>query len=194
MLHDRDGVRCVMSCARFLPDLVLYVQAKEFTFHLIRPNNILHHALKSLSCAPLQTPGMLWYAFCLRSGFCLATLSKSLDLWRAAETVVLLAGSPILAWELWVIGHLPDQGPSCPVAQFGWTNSRKNLGSYICFPFPNDGAHCALGNFQHTRNGFIPFPGSMPPRNSISEFYGQFLGLHGRIFALACTVICGVTF
>ena len=84
----------------------------------------------------------------------------------------------------WVLGHLPDQGPSCLVAQFDQTaSSRNSLGSFIFFPFPNDGAHCALGNFQHSRNCFIPFLSFMPPHNSISEFYGQFLGLHGRVSA-----------
>uniref|UniRef100_A0A8C4Q5R4 ubiquitinyl hydrolase 1 n=1 Tax=Eptatretus burgeri TaxID=7764 RepID=A0A8C4Q5R4_EPTBU len=47
------------------------------------------------------------------------------------------------------------------------------------YPFPNDGAHCDLGNFQHTINCFVPFPRSMPPHNSPSEFDGQFLGHHG---------------
>ena len=37
----------------------------------------------------------------LRSGFCLATLPKRPDWWCAAETVVLLEGSPISTDELW---------------------------------------------------------------------------------------------
>ena len=72
----------------------------------------------------------------------------------------------------WVLGHLSDQGPF-QVAQFGRTaSSRKSLGSSMLSLFPNDGAHCALGNFQHSRNCFIPFPRSVPPHNSISEFSG----------------------
>ena len=114
--------------------------------------------------------------------------------------VVLLEGSPISTKELCssvrvIIGFLVtlhDQGPACPVAQFGRTaSSRKSLGSSLFFPFPNDGVHCALGNFQHSRNCFIPFPISMPPHNSHKELYGQFLGLHGRVPSLTCTVNCG---
>ena len=71
----------------------------------------------------------------------------------------------------------------CPVAQFGRTaRSRKSLGSSIFFPFPNDEAHCALGNFQHSLNFCIPFSWFMPSHNSISEFYR--LGLHGRVSAV----------
>ena len=58
--------------------------------------------------------------------------------------VVLLEGSPIPTEELCqnnhrVLGHLPDQGPSHPIAQFGWAASccRKTVGPYIerCVPF-----------------------------------------------------------
>ena len=73
-------------------------------------------------------------------------------------------------------------------------SSRKSLGSSIFYPFPNDGAHCALGNFQHCRNCFIRFPWSVPPHNSISEFYGQFLGIHGGVSALTYTVNCGTLY
>ena len=34
----------------------------------------------------------------------------------------------------------------------------------------------------------------MPPHNSISEFYGQFLGFHGGGSALTCTVNCGTSY
>ena len=62
MLHGRDGVRWVMSCARFLPDTAICLQDEEFNFHFIRPQNLLPHAL-SLSRAFLQTPGLLSCAF-----------------------------------------------------------------------------------------------------------------------------------
>ena len=54
-----DGV---MSCARFLPDVAFCIQAKEFNFRLIRPQNLLPHAL-SLSLAFMQTLGMLSCVF-----------------------------------------------------------------------------------------------------------------------------------
>jgi hypothetical protein len=53
-------------------------------------------------------------------------------LWESGQTIVLLAGSPISAKELrssvsWLLGHLPDLGPSCPVAQFvRLASSRKS--------------------------------------------------------------------
>jgi hypothetical protein len=65
--------------------------------------------------------------------------------------VVLLEGSPISTEELdqsehQVLGHHLDQGPSPPIAQFGWAASyRKSLGGYKRLPFKNDGVHCVLG-------------------------------------------------
>ena len=113
-----------------------------------------------------------------------------------------MASSLISAKELsfcqrghWIIGHLPAQGPSCPVAQFDWmASSRNSMGSAIFFSFPNVGAHCAIGKFQHSRHCFIPFPRFIPPHNSISEFYRQFLGVHGGVSALTCTVSSGTLY
>jgi len=34
----------------------------------------------------------------------------------------------------------------------------------------------------------------MPPLNYISEFYGQFLGLHGGVSAVLCTANCGTLY
>ena len=51
-----------------------------------------------------------------------------------------------------------------------------------------------LGTFNTLRNCFIPFPRSMPPHNSILEFYLEFLGLHGGVSALTCTVNCGALY
>ena len=94
-----------------------------------------------------------------------------------------------------VLGHLPDKGPSCPVAQFSQTDSsRKSPSHSTFFPFPNDGAGCALGNFQHSGNSFIPFPRPLPPHNSKSEFNEQFLALHCIVSALPCTVNCGTLY
>ena len=42
----------------------------------------------------------------------------------------------------WVLGHPSDQGPSPPIAQFGWAaSSRKSLGASKLLPFKNDGGH-----------------------------------------------------
>ena len=44
-----------------------------------------------------------------------------------------------------VLGQLPDQGPSPPIAHFGRAaSSRKNLGGSKLLPFKNDGVLCVL--------------------------------------------------
>ena len=83
-----------------------------------------------------------------------------------------------------VLCHLPDQGPSPAIAQFGWeASSRKNLCGYKLLPFKSDGGHCVVGDFQS--NILVPFPRSVPRHNPVSELYGQFLRPHGLIFALS---------
>jgi hypothetical protein len=84
----------------------------------------------------------------LRSGFCLATTIKS-----AAEMVVLLEDSTISTEELWssvtdhrVLGHLPDQGPSPPIAQFG--QSSKSFGGSKLLQFLKMEATVYLGTFN----------------------------------------------
>ena len=74
--------------------------------------------------------------------------------------VVLLEVSFISAEELWssvgdhrVLGHLPDQGPSSPITQFGrGTVSRKSLGGSKL------GGHCVLGDLQCRRMFFGTLP------------------------------------
>ena len=67
--------------------------------------------------------------------------------------VVLLEVYPISTEEPYqsdhrVLGHLPDQGPSPPIAQFGLAaSSRKILGGSKR-PFKNYGGDCVPGNFQ----------------------------------------------
>ena len=84
--------------------------------------------------------------------------------------VVLLEGSPISTEEFWssvsdhrVLGHLPDQGPSPPIAQFNQAaSSRKSLGGSKLLPFKNEGGHCVLGDLQCCRNVLVPFPRAVP--------------------------------
>ena len=74
--------------------------------------------------------------------------------------VVLLEGFHISTEELWssvsdhrVLGHLPDQSLSTPIAQFGRTaSSRKSIGGSELLPFKNDGGHCVLGDLQIKSN------------------------------------------
>ena len=79
--------------------------------------------------------------------------------------VVLLEGSPIFTEELSklsqsdnrVLGHLPDQGPSPPIAQFGQVaSSRKSLLGSNLLPFKNDGSHSVLGDLQCCIHILVP--------------------------------------
>ena len=81
-------------------------------------------------------------------------------------------------------GHLPDQGPSPPIAQFGpAASSRKSLGGFKL-----------LGVLQCCRNVLAPFLRSVPRHNPVLERYSKFLQPHGLVFALTCTVNCGVLY
>ena len=110
--------------------------------------------------------------------------------------VVLLEGSHISTEDLWssvrvTIGHLPDQGPSPLISQFGRAaSSRKSLGGSKLLPFKNDGGHSVLGDLQCCNNVLVPLPRSVSRHNPVSELYRQFLRPHGLIFTLTCTVNC----
>ena len=47
-----------------------------------------------------------------------------------------------------------------------------------------------LGTFNAADTFLVPFPRSMLRHNPVSELYRQFLGPHGLVFALTCTVNC----
>ena len=92
-----------------------------------------------------------------------------------------------------VLGHLPDQGPSPPIAQFG---RAATLGRVLVVP-----------NFFHLRMEptvflgtfnavpfLVPFPRSVPRHNPVSVLYRQFLCPHGLVFALTCTVNYGTLY
>ena len=75
------------------------------------------------------------------------------------------------------------------------TSSRKSLGSSILFYFLIIMELIVLvETFNTLEIDFITFPRSIPPHNSISELYGQFLGIHGEVSALTCTVNCGTLY
>ena len=85
-----------------------------------------------------------------------------------------------------VLGHLPDQGPPPPIAQFGWAaSSRKSLGGFKLLPFKNDGGHCVLGDLQFCRHFLVPFSRSVPRLNLIlsrSSADNSFDLIHGLFF------------
>ena len=48
-----------------------------------------------------------------------------------------------------VLVHLPNQGHSPTIAQFGQAaSSKKSLGGSKRLPFKNDGGHCVVGDLQ----------------------------------------------
>ena len=59
----------------------------------------------------------------------------------------------------WVLGHLSDQGPSTPFAQFGWAaSSKKSLVGSKLLPFKNDGGTVFLGTFNAADIFWYPSP------------------------------------
>ena len=108
-------------------------------------------------------------------------LQRWLSFWKVLPSPQRKSG----ALSEWPSGldHLPDQGPSPLIAQFGQAASPgKNIFGSKTIPFKNDGGHCVLGDPQYCR--------SVPRHNPVSELYRQFLRPHGLVFALTCTVNC----
>ena len=69
-----------------------------------------------------------------------------------------------------VLGHLLDQGPSPPIAQFGSVaSSRKRLGGSKLIPFKNDEGKCVLGDLQCCRNVLVLFLRSVTRHNTVSK-------------------------
>ncbi len=94
-----------------------------------------------------------------------------------------------------VLGHHSRQGPSPPIAQFGCAaHSRKRPGGSKLLPFTDYGGHCAHWDLQCCRIFSVPFLRSVPRYNPVSAVYRQFLGLHGLVCALTCTVNCGILY
>ena len=89
----------------------------------------------------------------------------------------------------WVLGHVPDQGPSPPIAQFGWAaSSRKSFGGFKLLPFNNDEGHFSWGPSIGTEMFWYPW------HNPVPELYGQFLQPHGLGFTLTCTINWGTLY
>ena len=59
----------------------------------------------------------------------------------------------------WVLGHLPDQGPSPPIDWLGRVaSSRKSLGGSKLLPFKNDVGTVFLGTFNAAEMFWYPSP------------------------------------
>ena len=71
---------------------------------------------------------------------------------------------------------------SLPISQFGRADNCRKLGGSKLLSFTDDGGHCAHWDLQCCRNV------SVPRYNPVSEVHRQFLGLHGLVCALTCTV------
>ena len=97
----------------------------------------------------------------LRSGVCLATVyCKELIGGVLQRSPHLHRGTLELCQsDHRVLGHLPGQGPSPPIAQFGRVaSSRKSLGGSKLLPFKNDGGRCVLGDLQCLQTFFAALP------------------------------------
>ena len=132
MLHGRDGVRWVMSCTRFPPDVALCIQAKELNFCLIRPQNLLPRALRVFPMHFLPTPGMLSCPFSQEWLPCGHSPMKPRFVKCCRDCCPSSRFSHLSEGTLWfcqrghsVIGHLYDQGASCLVAHFGQMASSR---------------------------------------------------------------------
>ena len=115
---------------------------------------------------------------------------------------ILLEGSPISTEELWssvrvTIGFLVISLTKALRPQLLSLARRPALGSLggsKLFTCKNNGGQCVLGDLQCCRNSLVPFPRSVSQHNPVSELYGQFLQPHGFVFALTCTVNCGILY
>ena len=115
MLHRRDG-------ARFPPDVTLVgIQAKEFYLGFIRPENLVSHGLRCL-LANSKRAVMPFTEKWLPSGH--STIKARLleccrDGCPSGRFSHLHRGTlEHCQSDHLVNGHLPDQGPSPPIAQF----------------------------------------------------------------------------
>ena len=113
---------------------------------------------------------------------------------------MLLAGSPIAAKELRssvrvVIGFLVNSLIKVLLAKLLSLVRWPALGWVWVVPYSFHLRMMELTMFLGTFNTLeIPFPRSIPPHNSISEFCEQFLGPYGRVSALTCTVNSGTSY
>ena len=146
----------------------------------------------------LQTPGVLSCAFFSRVAF-VWSFSHKAWICEVLQRLVLPAGSPISAKELCssvrvVIGFLITSVTKVLLTQLfslvGWPALETVW--VVVYYF-----HCwmmeltvLLGTFNTQDIVLYPSP-DLCLLNSIMEFYGQFLGVHGRVSALTCTVNCG---
>ena len=84
----------------------------------------------------------------------------------------------------WAFGHLPNQGPSPPIAQAA--SSRKSLGGSKLLPF--------LWTFNFAKKCCYPSSdlclNTILSRSSMDNSFRP----HGLVFALTCTVNCGTLY
>ena len=162
MLHRRDGIK-------FPPDVALGIQAKEFNLGFMRQENLVSHCLRVFSFLLANSK---WIVMCL---FTEEWLPSGYSTIKALLVECCRDGCPsgrfshlhrgtleLCQSDHWVLGHLFDQGPSSPIAQFGRAASSKSLVGSKRLPFKNDGGHCVLGDLQCCRHFLVPFPRFVP--------------------------------
>jgi hypothetical protein len=88
-----------------------------------------------------------------------------------------------------ILGHLPYQGPSPPIAQFGRVaSSRRSVGGSKLLPFKNDRGHCVLGDLSMLQTFFGTLPKICSDTILSQSSTDNSFDLMAWNFALTCTV------
>ena len=94
-----------------------------------------------LSCAFYCRVASVWPLY--HNGLISGVLQRWLSCWKLLPSPQRNSGS-LSEWPSFLV-HLPDQGPSPPISQFGLAaSSWKSLGGSKLLPFKNDGHHCLI--------------------------------------------------
>ena len=107
-------------------------------------------------------------------------LQRWLSFWKELPSPQRNSGAlsewPLDSWSpLWPRPFSPD------CSSLAGLPALRSLGGSKLLPFKNDWGHCVLGDLQCCRCFLVPFPGSVPRHNPVSEINGQFLRLYGLI-------------
>lgn len=187
MPQCRDGTGQVMSGAWFPLD----VQTSEF--------DLCFSCSESPSGDFWQTPG----AFYLGVTSVWPLYHIGLLEWNSAEMVVLLEDSPLFTEQCWssvrmTIGSLATsltkEIPFTPIVQIGRAVCSWKSPGVSRLLFTDDGCYCSHLTFNATDIFLYPSPNLCLYTRSCLRGQRSFLGLHGSVYALTCTVNYGTLY
>ncbi len=164
-------------------DQFLFHQTREFGFSWSESPS------GGLSCVFHWGVASVWPLY--HTGLIGGVLQRWLFFWKVLLSIQRNAGAlsewPSGSWSPpWLRPFSPDRSV--------WPGGPKSPGGSKLLPFMDDEDHCVHWDLQCCRNFSVPFPRSVPRYNPVSEVYRQFLGLHGLVCALTCTVHCGTLY